>query len=411
VSARPLAGTIVLAAEQMHALPHATQLLALMGAEVIKVEPPGGESGRAGVPRIPEPDGTASGSTFVRNNLAKASVVLDLKADEGRQLFLDLARGVDVVAENFRPGTAARLGIGYEQVRAVHPTVVYASISGFGNQVDEPSPYQSWASYAPIVEAMSGLYEYSWVEGADGGHPQPAVAGALGDTVAGLYAAIGILAALTERARTGEGSYVDVAMFDAMVAVADVVHMHSVGVDVRRVLDGVGILHAFRAGDGWFVLEVVREPHFARLASAIGRPEWLDDPRLTTRTGWSEHIEDVIRPGIEAWARDRTPSGAAAELAAAGLAAGPVNRPDQVLADPHVTGRGLVHRYPGGPEGPDGLDGQAVAVVGNPIDLGGTPAPPPRWPTAGQHTDAVLRDRLGLDADALADLRRRGVVA
>lgn len=403
----PLAGVSILAAEQMHALPYATQLLSLMGADVIKVEPPGGESGRGGVPRVAERDGSETGSTFVRNNLGKQSMVIDLKQAEGRELFLRLAGTVDVVAENFRPGTADRLGIGYADVHAANPRAVYVSISGFGNQAIDPSPYQRWASYAPIVEAMSGLYEYSRGGGVDDDEPHPAVAGALGDTVAGLYAAIGILAALHDRDVTGEGRHVDVAMYDAMVAVADVVHMHSMGVDPRRVLDGVGILHAFRAKDGWFVLEVVREPHFARLAQALGRPEWLDDPRLATRRGWSEHLDDVIRPGIEGWASTRTALGAATELADHGLAAGPANTAADILADPHLATRPLLHRFE------RTGTGDPVVVVGNPIDLGADVgrADPGRWPLTGEHTDEVLRDRLGMAADERAAARARGTVA
>src|SRR4051794_27731774 len=160
MTATPLRGVSVLAAEQMHALPHATQLLALLGADVIKVEPPSGDAGRSGRPTSPDRDGRPTGSTFIRNNLGKASIAIDLKQDTGRDLFLRLAATVAAVAENFRPGTADRLGIGYEAVRAVHPSVVYVSVSGFGNTTDPPSPYREWAAYAPIVEGMAGLYEY-----------------------------------------------------------------------------------------------------------------------------------------------------------------------------------------------------------------------------------------------------------
>src|SRR4051794_4348353 len=156
----PLEGISILAAEQMHALPHATQLMALLGATVIKVEPPHGDTARHGRPMVHD-RGTETGSTFVRNNLGKSSVAIDLKQDAGRELFLRLAATVDAVAENMRPGTVDRLGIGYEAVRAVNPAVVYVSLSGFGNATDPASPYREWAAYAPIVEGMAGLYEYS----------------------------------------------------------------------------------------------------------------------------------------------------------------------------------------------------------------------------------------------------------
>jgi formyl-CoA transferase len=402
----PLSGIRVLAAEQMHALPHATQLLALLGAEVIKVEPLEGESGRTGRPVLVDRDGRITGSTFIRNNLGKSSAAIDLKSDAGRELFLRLAATADVVAENFRPGVADKLGIGYEQVRAVHPGVIYVSISGFGNRGEPPSPYREWAAYAPIVEGMAGLYEYSRSPDQP---PRPALAGALGDTAPGLYAVIGVLAALHQRAQRGTGCYVDVSMYDSMIAVADIVHPASMGVEPDRALDGIGILHAFRARDGFFTIEVVREPHFPRLARAVGHPEWVGDPRLQTRAGWSAHLDDVIRPGVEAWAERKTKLEAAAELAGAGVAAGPVNRAADIVADPHVQARRFVHELQGG------AAAGGVRVVGNPIAFrgaGATDTAPPRpWPLLGEHTERLLAERLGLDAAAIDELRRKGVIA
>jgi formyl-CoA transferase len=399
----PLSGISILAAEQMHALPHATQLLALMGAEVIKVEPLSGESGRSGRPSIADADGRDTGSTFIRNNLGKSSLALDLKSDAGRALFLRLAEGVDAVAENFRPGTADKLGIGYDAVREVNPAAVYVSISGFGNRQNPPSPYRAWAAYAPIVEGMAGLYAYSQREDEP---PQMAVAGALGDTGPGLYAVIGLLAALHEQQRTGKGSYVDISMYDSMVAIADIVHPASMGVDPTRVLEGIGILHAFRASDGWFVVEVVREPHFPRFAEAVGHPEWADDPRLATRASWSERMDDIIRPAVESWASTRTKLAAAGVLARNGVAAGPLNDAASIVADPHVSERGFInHPIPGDP----------LAVVGNPIafrrDGAREASPPARWPTLGQDTDRILRERLELSSEEIASLREAGNIA
>jgi crotonobetainyl-CoA:carnitine CoA-transferase CaiB-like acyl-CoA transferase len=399
----PLSGVSVLAAEQMHALPHATQLLALLGAEVIKVEPLAGEAGRSGKPTLVEADGSATGSTFVRNNLGKSSIAIELKSAAGRDLFLRLARTVDVVAENFRPGTADRLGIGHRDVSAVHPEVIYVSVSGFGNSTEPASPYREWAAYAPIVEGMAGLYEYSRSAESP---PRPAIAGALGDTAPGLYAVIGVLAALHERTRTGQGCHVDVSMYDAMIAVADVVHPASMGVDPSRALEGIGILHAFRARDGWFTVEVVREAHFPRFAESVGHPEWLDDERLRTRAGWSTHMDDVIRPGVEAWAAERTKLEAASELARCGVAAGPVNAAADIVADPHVRERGLVHSWP--------TDDGEVRVVGNPIAFRSNgesrTARPDRWPLLGEDTASVLSTRLGMTTDEIEHLRSEGVL-
>src|SRR5690606_6146768 len=215
--AGPLDGVRVLALEQMQALPFATQLLARLGAEVIKVEnPAGGDMGRSSLPAVPGPDGRPMGATFLRNNLAKRSVAIDLKHPRGRELVLELAGHVDVVAENFRSGTLDRLGLGWEDVAARHPSIVYLSVSCFGTG---PSPYEGWPAVDSHAEAMSGIYV-----GARRGDDPPVVApvGALGDIGTALFATVGLLAALRHRDRTGEGQHVDVAMYDALVSLTDI---------------------------------------------------------------------------------------------------------------------------------------------------------------------------------------------
>ena len=269
---KPLDGIRVLALEQMQALPYATQLLGRLGAEVVKIESTkGGDMGRSSQPSMADPDGRQVGATFLRNNLSKRSICIDLKSDEGRQLVLDLAPRFDVVAENFKAGGLARLGLGYDDVAAVHPGVVYLSVSGFGNTTD--SPYKDRPAFAAIVEAMSGIYDY---QARDGKAPQASPVGALGDISAALFGAIGVLAALRQKDRTGAGQYVDVAMLDALIAMTDIVpNFWSMGLTEKAPL----ILENFKASDGWFVLQVGREPQFAALAALVGCPEWLNDDR------------------------------------------------------------------------------------------------------------------------------------
>src|SRR5512146_1029168 len=275
---RPLDGVRVLALEQMQALPFATQLLARLGADVVKVEPVGaGDSGRGSLPAMTDPHGRWVGATFLRNNLGKRSVCVNLKDPRGRDLVLRLAPRFDVIAENSRAGAMARLGLGYEDIRAVHPAGIYVSVSGFGNTV--ATPYRDWPAFAPVVEAMSGIYEMKRA-----GDDPPAVApvGALGDIGAALFAAIGMLAALRQRESTGRGQYVDIAMFDAVLAMTDIVtNFWSMG--LRNGNLGPLILDGFRARDGWFIVQVGREAHFVRLMELIGRPEWVTDPRFGTR--------------------------------------------------------------------------------------------------------------------------------
>src|SRR5439155_23667063 len=196
----------------------------------------------------------------------------------GRDLFLRLVPRFDVVAENFKAGSMARLGLGYEAVAAVHPPVVYVSVSGFGNRGG--SPYADWPAYSSVVEALSGIYDYTR-RPAEAPRANPV--GALGDISAALFAALGVLAALRHRDRTGEGQHVDVAMLDATVAMTDIVINYASLGQERMPYPPPYILDSFRAADGWFVMQVVREHHFERLAEVVGHPEWKSDERLATR--------------------------------------------------------------------------------------------------------------------------------
>jgi crotonobetainyl-CoA:carnitine CoA-transferase CaiB-like acyl-CoA transferase len=398
---KPLAGVRVLAAEQMQALPYGTQLLARLGADVVKVEHPvQGESGRGATPAMLDPEGRPVGATFLRNNLGKRSVGIDLKADAGRELFLRLVPQFDVVAENFKAGTMDRLGLGYEAVRAAHPGIVYVSVSGFGNA--EGSPYREWPAYASIVEAMSGIYEWARRPGEP---PRPNPVGALGDISSALFAVIGVLAALRHRDRTGEGQYVDVAMLDAVVSMTDVVtNLWSLGQRPDEPMPL--ILDAFAAADGFLVMQVVREHQFAALAELVGQPEWLDDPRFAVRQGWADHLESDIRPAIEAWLADKTRLEATELLGRAGIAAGPCLTPPEVIDDPHVAARQMLVAM----ERTDGV-AEPVLIPGNPVKLSAVgEGPENRVPWVGEHTGEVLQAELGLSDGELQELRAAGVV-
>jgi formyl-CoA transferase len=404
---KPLDGVRVLALEQMQALPYATQLLGRLGAEVVKVEAPGtGDLGRSAQPSMADPDGRPVGATFLRNNLSKRSVVIDLKQPAGRDLALRLAPRFDVVAENFRAGAAERLGLAWDDVVAVHDRVVYLSISGFGHEVPAGtpvSPYDGWPALASIVEAMSGAYEFKRPQDQP---PIGAPMGGLGDIVTALFAVIGTLAALRQRDRTDRAQRVDVAMLDAMVAVLDVVpNFWSMGMPMGT--PWPGILHGFRAADGYLMLQVLRPHQWPDLARAIERPEWADDPRFATPQGWLDHLDSDIRPALEAWAADKTRRQACDALNAAGLVAGPVARDEDVVADPHLAGRHMLVEHPR----TDGVE-QPVLIPGLPVKLADmAEGPEARVPWLGEHTDEVLRTELGLSAGEVGALRDQGVVA
>ena len=399
-STRPLSGVRILAIEQMQALPYATQLLARLGADVVKIEPITGDLGRGSLPAMEDPEGRRIGATFLRNNFHKRSVSVNLKDPAGRDLVLELARRFDVVAENSKAGAMDRLGLGYEDFRAVHPAVIYTSVSGFGNVGD--SPYQSWPAFAPIVEAMSGIYDMKQV----GDHP-PAVSpvGALGDIGAALFATVGILSALRYRDMTGQGQYVDIAMLDSVMAMTDiVVNFWSMGLTKDRAAPLIN--HGFRAGDGWFIMQVGRENQFEKLARVVGHEDWVTDPRLSTRQGWLEHMEDLLRPAIEGWAADKSRVEVCTILGGQGVAAGPCLRDEELVSDRHVIARNRMSRI----ERPEG--GEDVLVPGNPVKLSAVAERPDgRVPWLGEHTSSILADELGLEPDEIGRLREQGTVA
>ena len=398
---KPLDGVRILAIETMQALPFATQLLGRLGADVLKVEPLGrGDLARGSQPAVADDRGRSIGATFLRNNLSKRSIAVDLKRPEGRDLVLGLAPGYDVFAENSRAGASSRLGLGFDDVRAHRADVVYLSVSGFGNTVE--TPYRDWPAFAPIVEAMSGIYAF---KSPPGKPPVVAPVGALGDIGTALFATVGLLAALRQRDRTGEAQYVDIAMLDAMVAMTDIVtNLWSMG--LRGGDLGAFILHGFAARDGWFIVQVGREDAFARLADAVGHAEWVDDPRFATRQGWIDNLDGTIRPAIEHWAAAMTKVEASAALSAAGVAAGPCFADEEVVADEHVAARDMLVEC----RRDDGVD-QPILVPGNPVRIAGVAqGPERRVPWLGEHTDAVLTDELHLPPARIADLRSAGVV-
>lgn len=397
---RPLSGVRVLAIEQMQALPFATQLLGRLGADVVKIEPLTGDLGRGSLPAMEDPHGRRVGATFLRNNFHKRSVAVNLKDPAGRDLVLQLAPRFDVVAENSKAGAMDRLGLGYEHIKAVHPSVIYASVSGFGHLGD--SPYRSWPAFAPVVEAMSGIYE---MKRSGDGPPSVSPVGALGDISAALFCVVGILSALRYRDRTGAGQHVDVAMLDSVIAMTDiVVNFWSMGLTNGDT--GPLINHGFRASDGWFIMQVGREAQFERLACVIGHEEWLTDPRLSSRAGWIEHLESVLRPGIEHWAAGRTRTEACSILTGEGVAAGPCLRDEEIAVDEHVRARHMIAAI----ERPEG--GDPVLVPGNPVKLSAVAEPlDGRVPWLGEHTDEVLSEELGLNAARIAELRASQVVS
>jgi crotonobetainyl-CoA:carnitine CoA-transferase CaiB-like acyl-CoA transferase len=387
--------------------PWATQLLADLGAEVVKVERPGtGDETRGwGPPYLRGPDGEETGESayYLAVNRGKRSVTLDLSRPEGQEVARRLAARSDVVVENHKVGALARLGLGWDDLRALNPRLVYCSITGFG----QAGPYRGRAGYDFLVQAMGGLMSVTGEPDAAGGRPVK-VGVAITDILTGMYAATAILAALAWRERTGRGQHVDLALLDVQVAaLANQASNWLVGGVVPGRLGNahpnIVPYQAFAASDGELVVAVGNDGQFQRLCEVAGAPALAADPRFATNADRVRN-RDALVPALAALFRTRTRAAWTEALEAAGVPCGPINDVAQVFADPQVVARGL--RV----EVPHPLAG-AVPLVRNPIRLSETPiahdVPPP---LLGEHTREVLRAVAGLSSEEIDSLVEKGVV-
>jgi crotonobetainyl-CoA:carnitine CoA-transferase CaiB-like acyl-CoA transferase len=349
-----------------------------------------------------DPSGRPVGATFLRNNLNKKSVGIDLSTSEGQDLFLRLVPNFDVVGDNFKPGTMEKFGLDYKSISSKYPNVIVISVSGFGNSGN--SPYQNWPAYNSVAEAMSGLYDFKRREGEP---PTVNPMGAVGDIATSLFGVIGILAALRHRETTGEGQYVDLAMFDCMASLADVaINFHSMGIS-REPNPAPYVIAPFRCSDGYLILQIVREHQFENLANLISRPDWIGDPRFEERTGWGEHLNSEIIPALEKWAENQTRSQTSSLLAEANVASGPVLTAPEVVNDPHIEERNMIVAMPR----TDGIN-EPILIPGNPIKMSKvSEGPEMRIPWVGEHTNEVLTEELGLSQSELENLRKTGVIS
>ena len=392
---RPLDGLRILDFSRVLAGPLSTALLADLGAEVIKVEPPGGDDYRHIGPMR---DGISSLFTALNRN--KKSLVLDLKHPEAAATVAQLVQNVDVVVENFRPGVAERLGIGPVALMQHNPRLVYVSVSGFG----QTGPLAHRPAYDIIVQAMSGLMEAT-------GEPEgpPTMVGeAVSDVIAGLFASWATLAALLQTQRTGQGQHVDVAMFDttlSFLATAMARYLFT-GKPARR----VGNRHplsapfgVYRAQDGHFALAVLNPKLFEALAGAMGQPALVADPRFASDETRSEH-EPALRHLIEQWAGGHAVEAVLAQLETAGVPAAPIWNMAQALDSEHARARGLVQAV-----ADERLPGLQLPV--QPVKFSASPTVAvQRAPALGEHSAEVLAQWLGAGAARLGEWRAAGAL-
>jgi len=403
-----LAGLRVLDLSRVLAGPWAGQLLADLGADVVKVERPAqGDDTRAwGPPWLDDDEGraTSEAAYYLSANRNKRSVTVDLSQPEGQRLVRELAAQADIVIENFKVGGLEQYGLDHASLRAQNPRLIYCSITGFG----QTGPYAPRAGYDFLIQGMGGLMSLTGRPDNDAGAGPMKVGVALTDVMTGLYATVAVLAALSHRDRTGEGQHIDMALLDVQVAcLANQASNYLVGGTVPRRMGNahpnIVPYQEFPTADGYMIIAVGNDGQFGRLCATLGHADWASDERFATNPQRVKHraeLIDLLR-GVTV---TRGTADWVAAMEDAGVPCGPINTLDRVFEDPQAQARGL--RI----EMPHPLAG-TVPLVANPIRLSGTPVAYRRAPpTLGQHTDEVLAQWLQLDAAAVATLKQNQIV-
>ncbi len=400
-----LSGVTVIDLTRVLAGPYCTQLLGDLGADVIKIERPGkGDDTRGFAPpfvRDAAGNETSESAYFMSANRNKRSVVVDLTKPEGQALVRQLIGKADVLVENFKTGNLARYGLGYDDLKDEFPQLVYCSVTGFG----QTGPYASRPGYDFLIQGMGGIMS---ITGEPEGEPQK-VGVPIADIMAGMFASVAINAALRHVATGGKGQYIDIGMLDTQVAWLvnqGMNFLHSGEAErLGNAHPNIVPYQVFPTADGHIVLAIGNDSQFRTFCEFAGCPELADDPLFATN---AERVKN--RPVTVAKVREivqQKPSAHWLEgLERLKIGCGPINTMDQVFADPHVKAREMVRQIPHPAAGPEGL-----SIISSPLRLSGTPVEYRHHPPLlGEHTDAVLRDLLGLDDAGIASLRDAGAI-
>lgn len=388
--------------------PWAGQILGDLGAEVIKIERPrtGDDTRHWGPPYLKDQQGdnTSEAAYYLSANRNKQSLTLDFTQLEGQRIIRDLVAECDVLLENFKVGGLAAYGLDYESLKAINPKLIYCSITGFGSD----GPYANRAGYDFMIQGLGGLMSLTGrAEDEEGAGPVK-VGVALTDILTGLYATVGVLAALNHREQSGQGQHVELALLDVQVACLanQAMNYLTTGVAPKR----MGNAHPnivpyqdFPTADGDIILTIGNDGQFRKFAEAAGHPEWASDDRFASNKARVAHRKELI-PLIRQVTVFRTTAEWVALLEQAGVPCGPINDLAQVFADPQVQARGLRLDLPHPLAG-------SVPQVASPIRLSETPVEYRKAPPVlGEHSEAILQELLGLGFDKILSLRQAGVI-
>lgn len=397
-----LDGIKVLDLSRVLAAPYCGMMLADMGADVIKIELPGrGDDSRQNFPIIEGKDGQKESGYFMNLNRNKRSLTLNLKSEKGKEIFRELVKQSDIVLENYRPGVMDKLGLGYEDLRKINPGIIYGCVSGFGHY----GPYSQRAGYDIVGQAMSGLMSTT---GWPGG-PATRTGTAIADVMGGVSCCIGLLAALVNKQRTGEGEKVDVALVDSMVSSLEIINV--IYLMTGRTPDRIGNRYeslypydSFECSDGACVIAGGNDKLFGLLCGVMGQPELTTDERFVTNI---KRIENhaALKEIIDNWSRNYTIDEVVDMLLAVGVPAAPINTIDRVVKDPHIAGaREMFVECEHPVVGKMKITGNQIKLTNHKIDTF-NPAP-----TLGQHNEEVLAEKLGYTAEQVAQLKAEGVL-
>lgn len=383
----PLRGVRVLDLTAMLAGPYGTMILADLGADVVKIEPPKGDVTRHSGPHRPGDGPEGLPGYFQSVNRGKRSIVMNLRDEQTKEQFLELVRNADILLENYSAGVMDRLGLGYETLREINPKLVYGTLRGFGDPRSGRSPYTDWPAFDVVAQAMGG---FLGITGTAEGQPIKSGPG-VGDIFPGTLLALGVLAALRHAESTGEGQFVDIAMYDAVLALCErAVYQYSY---LDYVAQPVGNSHPllfpfdiFQTADGWIAIAAQGPNHWPILCAEMGRPDLATDPRFAANIDRVQHRE-AVAPLVTAWVAEHTTAQIVEKLGGR-VPVGPVNHMNDIYADPHVAAREMLVDVP-----QPGSD-KPVTVAGVPLKFSQTPARiTNRGPLLGEHDyESVMSD-------------------
>lgn len=392
----PLEGIKILDLTRVLAGPYCTMILGDLGADIIKVEMPGvGDDARHFGPYI-----NGESAYFMSLNRNKRSLVLDLKSEEGKEIIRDMIKNVDVIVENFRPGTMEKLNLSYEELRVINPKIIYAASSGFGHS----GPYSKKPAYDGVVQAMGGIMS---ITGEKGGKPTR-VGPSIGDIAAGLFTCIGILAAITSRNKTGEGQKVDVAMLDCQVAILE--NAIARYVVTNEAPKPAGNRHTsivpfepFDVSDGELMIAVGNDSIWSRFCKATNLDSLIKDERFNENPKRNQNYEE-LRPIIANALMKKTIDEWRTILDDSGVPNGPINSIDKVLEDVQVIARDMIVEV-------DHPIAGSLKMPGIPIKMSSTPGEILKpSPMLGQHSSEILKELVGLTDDQIEKLRELKVI-